>query len=115
MSNKQNVFICQPVKNINVLPAQKFGIPKYVYDGPQIDFNINTVISKIQESLSIAQKGDFLVLIGDPVLMALVSIEMYEMTEGKFNILKWDKRTKDYYVLSVDYQFDYGLEEQNNE
>lgn len=101
----RNVFIVQPVKGINILPAQNFGTPKYVYEGPPVNFNISTVVRTIQKSLKNAKKGDCLILVGDPILMALVAIEFYEVTEGDFTLLKWDRQTMTYYPLGVVYDF----------
>ena len=103
MEKSANVFICQAVKGLNLLPASDFGKPKYLYDGPAINFNVSTVIRQIQKNLQGAQSGDYIVLVGDPVLMGLCSIEIYEATDGNFKFLKWDKQTNKYYPIVIDY------------
>lgn len=100
-----NVYICCIVNGMNVLPAQEFSdnIPKFIYNGPPITFNVQDAISEIQENISDATPGDYLVLCGDPILMGLCAIEFYEQTGGNFKYLKWDKRSNKYYPIAVEY------------
>lgn len=102
------VYICTSVRGMNVFPAQEFSdtIPKFIYEGPSINFNVVDVIENIRHNLSDVKPGDYLVLCGDPVLMALCSIEFFDMTEGNFNFLKWDKRSNKYYPILIDYAFE---------
>ena len=110
------VYICSPVHGMNLLPAQEYSdeTPIFLYDGPPLSFNSEQIIRTIHENVKGASPGDFLVLCGDPSIMALCAIEVYEETNGKFKILKWDKKTNKYYPINIkypDYEYEYGEDE----
>ncbi len=45
---------------------------------------------------------DYLLLIGDPAIIALAGAIASEMNRGKFKVLKWDRDEKKYYDLEID-------------
>lgn len=74
-----------------------------MYEGPPLSFNSEQIIKEIRKKVHGARPGDFLVLCGDPSIMALCAIEIYEETHGKFRILKWDKKNNKYYPINIKY------------
>ena len=46
---------------------------------------------------------DYLLLSGDPIIMGLCMMVASEKTNGILKMLKWEKREKDYYAVTVDY------------
>jgi hypothetical protein len=39
---------------------------------------------------------------GDPAVIGLSSAIVSDITQGKFNLLKWDRQEKKYYPLTID-------------
>ena len=48
------------------------------------------------------RKEDYLLAVGDPVIIGISTATVANVTNGKFNMLKWDKREYRYYPLEVD-------------
>lgn len=89
-------------RNINILPASEFGELVICWEGKQLILNAFSCIRKIRKSMRDAKEGDYLLCIGDPAVIAICAIILHEMTNGRFNILKWDRQTKTYYSIVLD-------------
>ena len=55
-----------------------------------------------QECVKLKGKEDYLLAVGDPVIIGISTWLVGETTNGQFNMLKWDKREYRYYPLEVD-------------
>ena len=55
---------------------------------------------KIQTS-SPFKEGDHLLLTGDPALIGVACSIVSDITNGKYNLLKWDKQERKYYPISI--------------
>ena len=44
---------------------------------------------------------DFLLLTGDPAIIGVACSIVSDMTNGKFNLLKWDKQERKYYPIHI--------------
>ena len=50
---------------------------------------------------------DYLLLTGDPAIIGVACSLVSDITNGKFNLLKWDKQERKYYSIEIDlYQKD---------
>ena len=54
------------------------------------------------KNLQNIRKEDYLLAVGDPVIIMLSGIIANDNTNGQFNVLKWDKREYRYYPLDFD-------------
>ena len=59
-------------------------------------------VQKMKKNLQDFRKQDYLLAVGDPVIIGISTAAVSEVTTGQFNILKWDKREFRYYPLEVD-------------
>ena len=57
---------------------------------------------KMKKNLQDFRKEDYLLAVGDPVIIGISTAAVSEVTNGQFNMLKWDKREYRYYPLEVD-------------
>ena len=44
---------------------------------------------------------DYLLLTGDPAIIGVACSIVSEMTNGKYNLLKWDKQDRVYYPIKI--------------
>ena len=105
---KENfVYVLQePPANINILNASNFGylvicLPRYG-DDSQIIYSSSPFIFKMRKNLRDFRKQDYILLTGDPSIIGISCAIATEMTNGQFNLLKWDRRELKYYPIEID-------------
>ena len=87
---------------INIIGASEYG--KFVFLLPefsQIIFSPGTLIFKLRKSLKNFTSEDYLLLTGDPAIIGVACSIVSDMTNGKYNLLKWDKQEKQYYPIEI--------------
>ena len=98
------VFITQEMHGRNFLPARHYGtLVAVLPDNAQIVISAPPILRKIQRTLNDYSTEDYLLLSGDPIIMGLCMMVASEKTNGILRMLKWEKREKDYYEVTVDY------------
>ena len=95
----------QPPANINILSASDFGylvicLPNTGPDS-QVIYSVSPFIRKMTKNLQNFRPQDYLLAIGDPIIIGICSIAINDVTNGNFNVLKWDRREYRYYPLEV--------------
>ena len=48
------------------------------------------------------KKQDYLLLTGDPAIIGVACSIVSDITNGKYNLLKWDKQERKYYSIEID-------------
>jgi len=87
----------------NILGAQKFGqIVTVLPERSQIIMSPGPLIQKLKTLLKDYTTNDYLLLSGDPAIIGVVCSVVSDITNGKFNLLKWDRQEKTYYPIEVD-------------
>ena len=98
------VYVLQhPPENINILSASNFGY--LVICLPQLSqlvFSTGPFVFKMRKNLQDFRAQDYILCTGDPAVIGLSTAIVSDITTGKFNLLKWDKREFKYYPLSID-------------
>ena len=95
--------IQQPAPNINILSASYFGyLVICLPNRDQAILSTAPYVQKMKKNLQDFRKHDYLLAVGDPVIIGISTAAVSEVTAGKFNMLKWDKREYRYYPLEVD-------------
>mgnify|MGYP000622126402 CR=1 FL=1 len=56
----------------------------------------------IKQELKEFSDDDYLLLIGDPAIIAVCGAIAAKNNRGKFKVLKWDRNDKRYYDLEID-------------
>ena len=93
----------QPAPNINILSASDFGyLVICLPNRDQAILSTAPYVQKMKKNLQDFRKEDYLLAVGDPVIIGISTAAVHEVTSGQFNILKWDKREFRYYPLEVD-------------
>ena len=87
---------------INIMGAAEFGSFKFLLpELSQIIFSPGPLIFKLREGLKSYRTKDFLLLTGDPVIIGVACSIVSDMTNGKYQLLKWDKQERKYYSIAI--------------
>ena len=88
---------------INIMGAASFGKFKFLLpELSQIIFSPGPLIFKLRKSLANYRQKDFLLLTGDPAIIGVACSIVSDITNGKYNLLKWDKQERKYYSIAID-------------
>ena len=86
----------------NILGAQKYGqIVTMLPEKSQIILSPGPLIQKLRTMLKDYTEKDYLLLSGDPAIIGVTCSIVCDITNGKFNLLKWDRQEKTYYPIEV--------------
>ena len=109
MKEENIVYVVQEIPGtqagspkINILGASQFGRMKFLLpEFSQIIFSPGPLIYKLRKNLKDFKEGDFLLLTGDPAIIGVACSIVSDITNGKYNLLKWDKQERKYYPISI--------------
>ena len=97
----------------NIMGASEFGKLEFLLDErSQMIFSPGPLIIKLKSLLKDFKSTDYLLLTGDPAIIGVVCCLISDITNGKFNLLKWDRQEKKYYPIEIDV---YGTRKNKNE
>ena len=109
-SNKlPSVYVVQEIAGtregrpkFNIMGAAQYGNLKFLLDErSQIIFSPGPLIFKLRSALRDFKRTDYLLLTGDPAIIGVTCSIVSEYTNGKYNLLKWDKQEKRYYPIEI--------------
>ena len=87
---------------INIMGAAEFGTFKFLLpELSQIIFSPGPLIFKLRKGLQNYRPRDFLLLTGDPAIIGVACSIVSEITNGKYQLLKWDKQERKYYSINI--------------
>ena len=87
---------------INIMGASKYGEFKFLLpELSQMIFSPGPLIFKLRNLLKNFKKDDYLLLTGDPAIIGVACSIVSDMTNGKYNLLKWDKQERQYYPIEI--------------
>ena len=96
------VYVLQEMGR-NIRSAEKFGDLKVLLpDNKQIVLSAGPLTHKLKKELSTFCDDDYLLLIGDPAIIAVCGAIAAKNNGGRFKVLKWDRNEKRYYDLEID-------------
>jgi len=111
--SESRVFVIQEIAGtkagnpkINIMGAStysssgkfKFLLPEF----SQIIFSPGPLVYKLRQGLKNFTSDDYLLLTGDPAIIGVACSIASDITNGKFNLLKWDKQERRYYPIEID-------------
>ena len=67
----------------------------------QMIFSPGPLIFRLRQGLKDFTKDDYLLLTGDPALIGVACSIVSDITNGKYNLLKWDKQERKYYPIAI--------------
>ena len=88
---------------INIIGATQFGQLKVLLlENSQIILSPSYVITTLRGKLKNYTSNDYLLLTGDPAIIGVACSIVSDITNGKYNLLKWDKQERRYYPVEID-------------
>jgi hypothetical protein len=103
------VFVIQDIPGtklgapkINIIGAREFGDLKVLLpENSQIILSPAYVIQTLKQKLKEYKETDYLLLTGDPAIIGVACSIVSDITNGKYNLLKWDKQERRYYPVEI--------------
>ena len=90
---------------INIMGASDYSTSRdFIFLLPelsQIIFSPGPLIFKLRKGLKNFTTDDYLLLTGDPAIIGVACSIVSDMTNGKYNLLKWDKQERKYYPIAI--------------
>ena len=110
MKDKNKVYVVQEIPGtregrpkFNIMGASEYGELKFLLDErSQIIFSPGPLIMKLRQGLKDFGSKDYLLLTGDPAIIGVACSIASDITNGKYNVLKWDKQERKYYPIEID-------------
>ena len=91
---------------INIMGASDYSTSRdFIFLLPelsQIIFSPGPLIFKLRKGLKNFTTDDYLLLTGDPAIIGVACSIVSDITNGKYNLLKWDKQERKYYTIAID-------------
>ena len=108
--SKPTVYVVQEIAGtregrpkFNIMGAAEYGKLKFLLDErSQMIFSPGPLIFKLKNLVRNFKPTDYLLLTGDPAIIGVVCCLVSDLTNGKFNLLKWDRQEKKYYPIEID-------------
>ena len=109
---ESRVFVIQEIAGtkagnpkINIIGASTYSSSgKFIFLLPefsQIIFSPGPLVYKLRKGLKDFKKEDYLLLTGDPAIIGVACSIVSDITNGKYNLLKWDKQERKYYPIEI--------------
>ena len=87
---------------INIMCSSQYGSFKFLLpELSQIIFSPGPLIMKLRQGLKDYRSNDYLLLTGDPAIIGVACSIASDITNGKYNVLKWDKQERRYYPITI--------------
>ena len=87
---------------INIMGAAQYGVFRFLLpELSQIIFSPGPLIFKLRKGLKNYRAKDFLLLTGDPAIIGVACSIVSDITNGKYQLLKWDKQERKYYPIQI--------------
>lgn len=99
---KNTVYaVCEP-SGFDLTPAMEYGQIEVLLAHSQSLLAPVPTVRKLREKLRNFSDDDYLLPVGDPVLMSTVAMIAGNMNNGRVKFLKWDRIQRKYLVIQVD-------------
>ena len=87
---------------INIMGASQYGQFKFLLpELSQMIFSPGPLIFKLRTGLKKFNSKDYLLLTGDPAIIGVACSIVSDITNGKYNLLKWDRQERRYYPIKI--------------
>jgi len=97
------VYVVSETGNHNISSAMDYGdIETILPPNSQVSFSIVPTVRRIQRKLEKFSDEDYLLFIGDPTAIGIISAIAAAKNNGRFKCLKWDKLERRYIPIQVD-------------
>lgn len=96
------VFVVQENPSKNILPAAQYGEISILCPFGQIGFSPGPLVRRLYRALQKFNDNDFILCMGDPVLIGVTCAYAATINNGRFKSLKWDRQECCYYPVQID-------------
>ena len=109
LERKKIVYVIQELPGttagapkINIMSAKEYGDIQFLLpEFSQIIFSPGPLVFKLRKLLRNYTPEDYLLLTGDPAIIGVACSIVSDITNGKFNLLKWDRQERTYYPIKI--------------
>ena len=110
--SERKVYVIQEIPGsqagspkINIMGAASYSTSNdFIFLLPefsQMIFSPGPLIYKLRKGLKDYTSDDYLLLTGDPAIIGVACSIVSDITNGKYNVLKWDKQERKYYPIEI--------------
>lgn len=101
--HKWNPEISALVPTMSIIPAEEFGKIIEIMPPAASRHSIDSIAPILKETLSEYDydRGDSIISLGDPAIIALACAILGKYKDGKFKVLKWERATKRYFPVDI--------------
>jgi hypothetical protein len=97
------VYVPQEAIGKNIIPAMSYGQIRVCFPpNYQVNFDTEDAAKQLLFWLSDYTEEDFLLLIGDPILIGIAAACASFWSKGRVKFLKWDRQEHIYLPVSAD-------------
>jgi len=93
--NLRTVYVVQVDNTKDLSDAKKYGTLRAVFGNPRKPYDTASMLAKARRVIADWQHGDYLLMIGDPVLCAVCMSVAIE-DNYSINVLSWDRNSFSY-------------------
>ncbi len=86
----------------DLTPAAVYGDLEVVVTAQRVGIALQPQVAKIRQKLRNFSDDDYLLLVGDPVLIGICTAVASEFNRGRVSALRWDRRAREYVKVSFD-------------
>lgn len=103
-------IVCEPTyaiagvqrSKVDLTPAAEYGNLEILLPTSQSLLSTVPTVRTLKEKLRNFTDEDFILPVGDPVLISTVAIVAAEQNGGRVKFLKWDKQVRRYFSIQID-------------
>ena len=95
------VYVVQESVGKNILPATEYGNLEVLLPPGQIVLSPGPTLARLRKNLKNFSDDDYLLMIGDPIAIALAAMVASDLNNGRVKFLKWDNHGKKYFPIST--------------
>jgi hypothetical protein len=93
------------VSIMNFALASKFGETVVCLPPGRVALSTQPVVTRLREHMGQFSDDDFLIAVGDPSVLAMAAAIAASVNRGRFKMLKYDAKTKEYCSIQVDIHY----------
>ena len=83
----------------------EYGDPVILLPNGRVGFSPGPTIDSLRDKLRDYSDNDYLVSVGDPTAIFAAAMVVGDINNGRCNILKWDKDSKQYICVQMDIHY----------
>lgn len=82
--------------------ASVYGDLEVLHRGNKVGMDTANIVQRFRHALRNFSDNDFVLLVGDPVLIGIATAVSLKANRGKANVLKWNRETRSYLKVEIE-------------